>query len=360
MSLIDRYIARNFFSGYLILVAVGLGLYVLTDVLVNVDELFEGQPRTAAELFFFLCDYYGYNLPLYFAQLGGPLLAVAAAFTIGNLLRNNEMTPLIAAGVPLQRLAAPLLLCAALLIGVWVVNKELLIPRIAHKIARERDFATNATTEGLSMVRDANGALLTARRFEPRAGLARRVQIVVPDPTGGYRGLIDADVATWDPSARTWHLTRGRWLTRAADAARPIPLTNPPIDEYPYTLTPEELVLHQGSEWAELLSLRQMNRLVELGKLPNRATIIVNRHIRLTQPLIHLILVMLTLPMFLTREPTNVLAAGGKALLFGAGFLGLAFVAHGIVSEQGAALRAWAPILVFGPVAVLQLANVKT
>jgi len=42
------------------------------------------------------------------------LMAIAAAFTLGVMLRNNELTPLVAAGVPLQRLIVPLAACSVL------------------------------------------------------------------------------------------------------------------------------------------------------------------------------------------------------------------------------------------------------
>ncbi|MCH7870851.1 MAG: hypothetical protein IID33_04040, partial [Planctomycetes bacterium] len=38
MNTVDRYIAKSFISGYLILMLVGMGLYALADLLVNIDE----------------------------------------------------------------------------------------------------------------------------------------------------------------------------------------------------------------------------------------------------------------------------------------------------------------------------------
>jgi len=66
-------------------------------------------------------------------------------------------------------------------------------------------------------------------------------------------------------------------------------------------------------------------------------------------------------PFFLTREPENIFAAGGKALLVGGLFFLVTFLAHGIVREDAySALAAWLPVLFFGPVAVLLVANVRT
>ena len=137
MSIIDRYVARTFLSGYIILMMVGVGLYVLTDVLLNADEFTEDKTLPLIEILRLMGDYYVCNLPLYYSQLGGPLMAIAAAFTLGILLRNNELTALVAAGMPLQRLAVPIVACSILLVGVWMANRELLLPKLAHKVARK-------------------------------------------------------------------------------------------------------------------------------------------------------------------------------------------------------------------------------
>ena len=320
----------------------------------------EDRSLSAFQVLGFMIDFYGYNLPLYFSQLGGPVLAIAAAFTLGNMLRNNEMTALIAAGMPLQRLAAPILVCSVVIVVAWEANKEFVIPRIAHKIARQRDDIAGTRTEGVYMVRDGKQAILTAQRLDPRRGILKRLQILVPSEAGRYDTVIDADGATYDADRQTWVLDRGRYLDMDTPMDSPDAIRWQPIAEYPFARAPEELTLFQRSGWAEMLSLRQMNTLVNSGGLPNVASIIVNRHIRLTQPLLYLVLVLLTLPSFLTREPGNVIGAGARALVLCGVYLGLAFIAHGIVSEQGAALRVWSPILCFGPLSVALLANVRT
>jgi lipopolysaccharide export LptBFGC system permease protein LptF len=84
-------------------------------------------------------------------------------------------------------------------------------------------------------------------------------------------------------------------------------------------------------------------------------------HVLVTTPLLQWVMLLLALPFFLTRAPTNVLASGGRALLLTGVFFLVVFVAHSAARDDAqAALVAWLPILVFGPVAVLQLANVRT
>jgi hypothetical protein len=187
--------------------------------------------------------------------------------------------------------------------------------------------------------------------------------VVIVEPREREYHVIQADAAIYHRQRRTWRLEGGRRIVESGvsdpDHAT-FGLRREPVNEYPLTLSPEELVLRQSSEWAGLLSLRQMNALLKSRNLPNLATVRMQRHIWLTGPLLQWLLLALALPFFLTREPTSVLVAGGWTLLVGGAFFAVQFLAHSTVATQWAALVAWTPILLFSPVAVLLLANVKT
>ena len=367
MTIIDRYIAKTFLSGYLILLLVGIGLYILTDMLLNADEFAGDKSLPITEVFRLMGDYYLCNLPLYYSQLGGPLMAIAAAFTLAVMLRNNELTAIVAAGMPLQRLIVPVLACSILCVGAWVANRELLMPRLAPQIARKHDDIIGRRTRGVQCARDANNAILTADAFDLRSGRLKGVYIIEPDENSNPHNLIQADAAVYDPRAGVWRLERGLRIVmreRRGMEGFNTELQREFIEEYPFLLTPEELVLRRDAQWSDLLSLSQLSALLQSPNLPNRRAVDMIRHIRLTQPLLQWILLLLAVPFFLIREPANVMVAGGKALLLTGLFYLVAFVAHSDISvgknEVVAALISWIPILFFGPVAVLQLANTRT
>ena len=68
MSTIDRYLARTFVGSYALLLLVGIGLYVFSDVLVNLDEFTKDRTLSAGAVLLKMLDYYGYNVPLYYQQ----------------------------------------------------------------------------------------------------------------------------------------------------------------------------------------------------------------------------------------------------------------------------------------------------
>jgi lipopolysaccharide export LptBFGC system permease protein LptF len=364
MKTLDRYVSLTFLGSYAVLLLAGFALYMLSDLLVNLDEFTKDAGLSARDVLLNMVDYYGYNVPLYFRQLGGVMMAMAAGFTFAMMLKNNELTPLVAAGVPLQRLAVPVLGCSVALVVVWLINSEVVVPACAAKIAREHDDLLELRAIGVQCVRDDRNAILTAQELQPRKGVLRGVYIIEPDEQGAPKHLIRADAAQYDAERRTWRLERGARQVMGTAFGRGelgSAIQWSPLAEYPFSLAPEQILLRQSAQWADLMSIRQMNQLLQTRNLPNLPAVAKARDVRFTQPLLIWILILLAVPFFLTREPENPLVAGGKALLLtGACFVGV-FLCHSLSTDAyGARLATALPVLVFGPLAVLHFANAKT
>lgn len=364
MTVLDRYLARAYLGGFVILSLLFLGFYTLIDLMANVDDFTNDPNATAFDSLGYMWDFYLYNWPLYFSQVSGPVMTIAASFTLGMLLRNNEMTALVAAGMPLQRLTAPLLIVSLLLTGVWVANRELLIPRCAEKIARSKSDVVGSHSIGVYCAIDDRNRILTARGLSPKEGELKWLYIIEPQVGGQPCTLIQADSARYDPVRKTWRLVRGTRIRPAnPSAGSGLGTVIPPetVNEYAFGLTPEQLVLRRASQWADYMSLPQLNTLLQSRNLPNRPTIDVSRHARITQPIAMFILVALALPCFLLRSPGNVIGAAGKSLLVCGAFFLAVFISQALMPEERfAPLASWAPILLFGPLAVVRIASVKT
>jgi lipopolysaccharide export system permease protein len=364
MHTIDRHVTGMFIRSYLVLLLAGIGLYIFADILANLDEFTENTKLSLTGVLLAMWDYYGHNLPLYYSQLGGVMLAIAATFTFAIMLQGNEMTALVAAGVPLQRLAVPVLLASMVGVGLWAANSELIVPQMAHKIARRPDDLSDKRSIEVHCVRDDRGAILSATELHSQQGWLKGVHVIEPDESGQPSYMIRADWAQYDPQRSTWQLTNGARLTMSqvlGDSELGVAVRWEPVQECAFTLAPEQILLRQSAEWADLMSVRQMNELLKSRNLPNLPTISKNRDIRFTQPLLALILILLALPYFLTREPGNVLVAGGKALLLTGSCFAATFIAHSLPPDYVPPRLATAlPVLVFGPLAVVHFANVKT
>src|SRR5256885_12737282 len=140
MKIIDRYVFSSFLRNYLISFMVLIGMYVVLDMVFHFDELSDvdsaeaaGAVNTTLQMLFNIGDYYFFQSFLFFVHLSGIIPVVAAAFTLLRLSRFNELTAMLAAGVPLLRVAAPIIIASVVLNALLIVDQELVIPAMVPK-----------------------------------------------------------------------------------------------------------------------------------------------------------------------------------------------------------------------------------
>ena len=362
MKLIDRYIIRAFVVNYMISLGVLMSLFVVVDLLVNLDEFTETD-ASLVTVVGRVASYYGYNVFLYYSWLAGAITLVAAAFTLGRMVRDNELTAMLSAGTSLYRVVAPVVIAGVLMNVLWVVDQEVIIPRIAHKLARVRDDVSGTRSFGVWFVPDGKGSLVSAGQFSPKSQLMHQVMILDRDASGQTRRFIVADGAEWAPDQHGWALQRGTVHDWRAGQIGPIEMggrtARRNINVYETDLTPQQIMLRQASQWTSFLSVRQMNELERNGL--SNAGIAQLKHSRITQPLVNMLLLLIGVPFFLTREPRAVLASGAQCVAVGGLFFVFAFVSQNMLhSVDYPALPAWLPVLVFGPIVTVMLDSVKT
>src|SRR5205814_494 len=78
-------------------------------------------------------------------------------FTVALVQRNNELLPLLSAGVSTRRVILPIIMGACIMLGLSALNQELVISRFGSRLLNDRD--------------DPNGQkkLLVQGAFEPNA-----------------------------------------------------------------------------------------------------------------------------------------------------------------------------------------------
>src|SRR5262249_4627220 len=148
------------------------------------------------------------------------------------------------------RVAAPIVLAGMALNGLWIVNQELIIPRIADKLARRHDDIEGRNTYAIWCLRDRGNALLSASRFNPHTSMLEGVIIMKRDEHGRLTELLRADSARWDVERQLWHLYVPK-LNQDLGSAESVEAAITPEhpSEYPSELTPYELKLRQASQW---------------------------------------------------------------------------------------------------------------
>jgi lipopolysaccharide export system permease protein len=215
MKIFDRYLLRQFMATFVLLLMALPFLFLITDLTDHLDGyLARGIPPQAV----------AYSYLFYIPQLvfwGFPIAAlIATVFTIGNMTRHQEITAAKAGGVSFYRLAAPLVLLAAVL-SVGAVGVGELVPYANQRRAEElgeRERLLSPIRTNL-VFRTEDGKTLAASRLNALSNDMTNVVIegVAPD---GSRIQKSASAATFYPD-EGWVLTDGhvRW----------IPQTGPPL-----------------------------------------------------------------------------------------------------------------------------------
>jgi len=377
MKILDRYVVASFLKNYLISLFVLLGMYITLDMVFNFDELVQVQDRaggTATGLDSAIlvvkaaADYYYYQVFYIFVQLSGMIPVVAACFTMIRLSRFNELSAIMAAGVPLLRVALPVILVGVVLNALMLADQELLIPNIIPKLVRSRQEAGQETTSKdfpIPAMQDDRYGVLNVARYRP--GIMYEFTLIERDEKRALTPtrMVVASRADWDPANSQWKLTNGKTWSLLQGEERKVETD---VTTYKSVITPEEINLYKSGNYVEMLSTARIEDLLERPQSYGAVALQRAKHARFTQPLINIILLLLAIPCVLTREPSKLRAAATRCLMLVGACMGLSFLGQQMAGNpwrpewagHWPALMAWMPILIFGPIAVWLLDKVET
>jgi len=378
MKILDKYIAKNFLVGYAIAFCVLLGLRIVIDLFVNLDEFTERSTLSAFAVIVNIFTYYGLNSTLYFRDFAGMITVVAAAFSLGKMVRYNELIAMMASGVSLKRIIAPIVVLAIILSGLLIIDQELIIPSISHKLVRGKDMLPGEESYNVWFVSDANGSLICSRKFDMKSSTLSEPVIIIRERIPNSlvwetTGWIEAEKATYDFQTQSWLLTNGiftpfpRLDSHQADAnEQNMPLNRVSLPAYYTDITPKDLPVRQKAEYKTLLSSHQLSQLAAQGsKLKDLALLYSQKHFRITDPLMNLVMLLVCLPVLVCRDPKSMKSAIAISFAITAASLIVSFVCKVLATEDifgrvAPELWAWLPVFIFAPIAFLELDSMKT
>ncbi|MCC6238882.1 MAG: LptF/LptG family permease [Phycisphaerales bacterium] len=382
MRIIDRYIISAFLKNYAITLIVLVGLYIVMDMVFNFDELAEmqqsqssGGVATFVQIMYHIVDYYFYQSLLFFTNLAPVIPGVAASFTLIRLSRSNELVAIMAAGVPLLRVALPIILTAVALTSLVIVNQELVIPNIIPQLMRGHDqVGGNTIRQGQPVrgIRDAQtNAFFRAARYTPATGdtpaTIEYLDVLDRTPDGQVVGHLSADQATWEKRDGQWQwlLTNGRYVRIGSQVGSGEPTTMLALHS---TISPEVIALYRKLKVAELLSTHQINQLLSSPQAFGTEELVRVKHTRWAGVLLNIVMLLMSIPAVLTREPRIIGPMAVKCGILVATLMGLVFITNSLAArppqpqwlDQWAAFMAFLPIFIFGPISIHLLRQIKS
>lgn len=372
MKILDKYIAKNFIVGYLITFCVLMGLFIVVDLFVNLDEFAEHSDLGTLAVLKNIGIYYGARSLLWFRDLAGIITVVAATFSLARLTTNNELVAVLASGVSLKRVMAPIIFLAILLTGLLVLDQEYAIPRCANQLVRAHDAVSEDAAYEVWFMSDSAGSLFCTKRYDEKTQTMHRPTIILrrelEKPLWEVTGKIEADLAVYNGELGGWDLVNGslRKIVRG-DMESGIILKPEPVEFYKADLTPQDIPLRRQENYKSLLSSKQLAELAQRRgtRIKDLAEFYVQRHSRITKPIINLVMLLVALPVLVCRDPKMMKSAimtsfGITAACFVVTFVCEMMATEVFLGQIRPELWAWAPVIIFLPIAVLEIDSMKT
>jgi len=368
MKILDRYIARNFLVGYVIALCVLVGLRIVIDLFVNLDEFAEHADLGMWMVIRNILSYYTLQSMLYFRDFAGMITVIAAAFSLGKMTRNNELVAVMASGVSLKRVIAPIVLLALLLTGLLVVDQELIIPPLADKLVRDQDTLPGQERYDVWFMRDGNGSLICSPTFDAETATMDEPTIIKRRQMPGTLvwkviGRISADKAVYDFETKKWNLVNGVYLKRTEPGQEPEMLIE---RTYETDIKPSDIPVRRKEAYKSLLSWRQLSQLAAQNTaIKDLAQLYSYKHFHVTEPIINLVMLMVCLPILVCREPKAMKSAilisfGTTTACFITTFACKMLAVEAFCDRLIPEVWAWLPVFIFLPIAFIELDSMKT
>ncbi len=378
MKLLDRYIARQYLFNIVLLHVILFAFVIAIDYSLNFDEFTDiarrmserggeepGFFRTLVLSFMLVLNLWWPRLFLLFNYIVGLVMVGALGFTCTQMVRHREFVAVLAGGLSLHRIARPFIGVAILMLLLVVANRELVIPKIAPLLVRDKTDAGMRTLGSTrqDLTADAAGRLYYIRSFNLDEGRIEGLWVWERDESGLMTRRITADAAQW--AGDRWTLVNGQAEERlAAGATRP---RIEPIETLRTDLDPTALRLRRFEGYSNHLGWSQIGELVDRYEAEPKPpvdrieSLERTRWGRISVLVCNLLAVLVCMPFFLKREPTNMVLQA----LFCAPVALLAFVGSIVGSSAqipGLApqIAVFLPVLILLPLAIAAVSAVRT
>ena len=374
MSLLDRYIARQFLTNVVLLFVILFSFIVVIDVSLNIDQFLDMAKRLGAQTtdqdpgtirktvlsILLIADLWWPKLLQLYNFLLGMVMVGAMGFTYSQMSKNRELIALMAAGIGLHKIIKPVLVVAIGLTALQLVNQELIIPKIAPLLVRGHENAGDhkLSVDSVPLTKDGQGRLFRAASFDANTNTLEGLYILERNESGHTTRAITAQSATYNNGG--WDLENATAQSRTqTTVSQPVP-----IERIESSLDPNELRINRFESYSQAMSFSQASQMLKRETLVDpkkRARYERIQWGRFSMMASGVLSLLISAPFYLTREPKNMVLQSLKCApvaifaLVG-GVLGASASIPGLPASIGVFI----PVMILSVVAVAQTSSLKT
>ena len=370
MSLIDRYVLKEWLVGFALTLGVIVGILILQNMYDSLPDLLKADAGFKQIIF-----YYSLAMPTYLPAILPIALLVSLLFTLGTLHRNNEIIAMRASGASLFRISRYLWVSGLLLSLLLLYLTASFIPKAVEKSRTFLDNLEFAADEAELDAREVgllynlgfdnrkDGRLWFMNRFSERAWLGLGVNVHTRDASGQEISRISASEAYFDDTQGHWVFLDGRELLLDPETGDPLRIV--PFKERKFEAFDEDptlmLALHKEPKELSLNELRRIIETVPPEENPTVRAYLVRYFSLLAAPFSCLVVVGIAIPFAVSGVRTNPMIGVSKAMGFFVIFYVLISAATILGERQiiSALLAAWIPNIVMLAMSVRLFAKAR-
>lgn len=374
---IDRYILMLYMRTLLICFCSLGGIFVVFHAFSNLEAL-AALAEAKGGIVQAIVDYYGPYLLVIFDATSPILALMALLFTIGWLRQSGELTSILAAGVRHGRLLRPMLVAALVIVVLGLLNREWVLPHYRAKLGNRPDVDAASAERPLLPCYDRQAGVL----IEGQSLINEGKQLVNPAfhlhaAYPGFGNQLTAQRAVWraaDDRHPAGFLLENVGRPAAIDSLASRGMNGRPVlftaADTPW-VEPGQCFVATSVDLSMLEAKGASKKYTPIGDLMRRvrnpavhtsSKVRVDLHSRLLRPLLDFSLVLLGLPLAVSRGDKNLFVLVGHAVLLVGMFFGIKTLAATMGSSGYVltpAMAAWVPILILSPLAYARYRSVQ-
>ncbi|MCM8786648.1 MAG: LptF/LptG family permease [Candidatus Omnitrophica bacterium] len=318
MRIIDRYILKHTTRGYIFVLIIFIGLFIIVDLFTNLFDFLKAKVSLSS-----LIAYYIYMIPLIFKLVSPYALLISVLYTFGELNKNNEIISIRVAGISIFRFTLPVMVFSFLISIFTLFIQENLLMKFQSKVENIKIHSFKKNTSAIDKQTDisfsSGNMVFFAQRFLPKENTLNYVTVFIEDKNGNITDKISCDKMVYENK---------KWICKEAinykldqegkvfDKAKVLPTLEIPLQD-----TPQEILLKKNilSQFASLKMLRkEMLHLRKIKAYNKFLNAFIEYNQRIVEPFSHLFLVIGIIPFATEIKKRHIgFSALGVGFIFG-------------------------------------------
>lgn len=357
MSIIDRYVLKEWAVGFALTLGVIIGILILQNMYDSLPDLLDYDASVGQ-----ICFFYALALPTYLPAILPIAFLVSLLFSLGGLHRNNEIIAMRAAGASLFRISRSLWGAGLVLSMLLLYLTASVVPK---SVEQSRTFIENLEFSAADQTQEnqdvgliynlgfdnrKDGRLWFMNQFSERAWLGLGVNVHTREVGGSETARISALEAYFDDTLGHWVFLNGRELSfdvETGDVLRALPFKEKIFEEF-YEDPSLMLALHKDPDELSLFELRRIIDTVPPEENPKVHAYLVRYFSLFAVPFSCLVVVGIAVPFAVSGVRTSPMIGVSKCMGFFAIFYVLISVASILGERQiiSALIAAWLPNII--------------